>query len=56
MTKYIRTESEIPETLKKLTERQKKNNIFKNITVKPYNGQYKPEETNGEKLFTITEG
>lgn len=56
MKKYIRLESEVKETVEKLTERQRKNNIFLNITVKPYKGQYSPEETNGERLFTITEG
>lgn len=56
MKRYIRTESEISETIKKLTERQRRNNIFLNITVKPYKGQYTPEETNGEKLYTIIEG
>lgn len=54
MIRKIVTESDLPELLKRETEKQTKKNIFVNIKVSLYKGQKHPTEK--ENLYTVTIG
>lgn len=58
MKRYLHIEeSEIKETLQKITEQQARRGTFYNVTVKPYKGLYHPVEVAaGIKYYTVIIG
>ena len=55
MRTYYRTETELCGCIEALRERQRRNNLYKNIKVTEYKGK-KYYTENGEKIFKIVEG